>query len=159
MSRGYNLRPTEIAGAFGLHQLKRLDAYVEKRRANHKDWCAHIQGLDLPLRVFPEPTGRQHAGFGFPILLDADAPLDRARLCAMLEDRGIQTRPISGSNLARQPASARIPELRIEGQLEVADAIHERGFFVGQSHAFGDLQRELLAESLGQAFAGCASAP
>jgi len=71
-----------------------------------------------------------------------------------LEAVGIQTRPISGSNLARQPAAARVPTLRVEGSLAVADSVHERGFFVGQSHAFGAIQRELLAESLVQALAG-----
>ena len=154
VSRGYNLRPTELAGAFGIHQLPRLDDYVARRRANHIDWCGHISSLGLPLRVFPEPKGRAHAGFGFPILLGEDSPLSRAELCAHLESRGIQTRPISGSNLARQPVSARISELRIEGELPIANAVHERGFFVGQSHVFGSNQRELLAESLVDALAG-----
>lgn len=154
VSRGYNLRPTEIAGAFGIHQINRLDEYVRIRRANHADWCAHIDSLNLPLQVFPEPENRAHAGFGFPMLLRKDAPLSRADLCAKLEAAGIQTRPISGSNLARQPAAARVPTLRVEGSLAVADSVHERGFFVGQSHAFGPIQRELLAESLVQALAG-----
>jgi CDP-6-deoxy-D-xylo-4-hexulose-3-dehydrase len=154
VSRGFNLRPTEIAGAFGIHQLNRLDDFVAHRRANHRSWCEHIDSLGLPIDVFPEPEGRAHAGFAFPILLHADAPLDRSALCARLEARGIQTRPISGSNLARQPAAARVPELRIEGSLKVADAIHERGFFTGQSHAFGSDQLELLAESLSAALAG-----
>ena len=97
MSRGYNLRP-EIAGAFGIHQINRLDEYVRIRRANHADWCAHIDSLNLPLQVFPEPENRAHAGFGFPMLLRKDSPLSRADLCAKLEAAGIQTRPISGSN-------------------------------------------------------------
>ena len=28
------MRPTEIAGAFGIHQINRLDEYVRIRRAN-----------------------------------------------------------------------------------------------------------------------------
>jgi CDP-6-deoxy-D-xylo-4-hexulose-3-dehydrase len=154
VSQGYNLRPTELAGAFGIHQLRRLDDYVARRRNNHRDWCAHIASLELPIDVFPEPPGRSHAGFAFPILIHADAPLDRAELCEKLEARGIQTRPISGSNLARQPAAAHVPGLRVEGPLPVADAVHERGFFVGQSHAFGPDQLEHLARSLREVFAG-----
>ena len=75
--------------------------------------------------------------FVFPLLLSADSPLSRTELSARLEAAGIATRPISGSNLARQPAFSQLPRVRIEGELPVADAVHERGLFVGQSHAFG----------------------
>ncbi|NOY27331.1 MAG: DegT/DnrJ/EryC1/StrS family aminotransferase [Oligoflexia bacterium] len=145
---GYNLRPTELAGAFGIHQVPRLGGYVATRRANHRQWCAAVADLGLPLRVFPELPGTTHAGFAFPMLLDADAPLDRTTLCRRLEAKGIQTRPISGSNLTRQPAFSQLPRARIEGPLPVADAVHERGIFVGQSHAFGPEQLELLLDGL-----------
>jgi CDP-4-dehydro-6-deoxyglucose reductase, E1 len=154
VSPGYNLRPTEISGAFGIHQIPRLDGFVAQRRANHADWCARVAALDLPLRVFPETAGTLHAGFAFPMLLDADAPLDRAALCNRLEAQGIATRPISGSNLARQPAFPRVPGARVEGPLPVADAIHDRGLFVGNSHAFGDAQGDVLVHALRDAFAG-----
>lgn len=151
---GYNLRPTELAGAFGIHQVPRLQAFVDQRNRNHAAWCARIDALGLPLRVFPEPAGTRHAGFAFPMLLDRDSPLDRAELCRRLEARGIQTRPISGSNLARQPAFAMVPGARVEGALPVADAVHERGLFVGNSHAFDDRHGQRLADALQAAFAG-----
>jgi len=152
VSAGYNLRPTEQEGAFGIHQLGRLDAFVAQRNHNHRTWCEQIAKLDLPLRVFPERPGTRHAGFGFPLLLDADGPLDRGELCRRLEARGIATRPISGSNLARQPAFARVAGARVEGPLPVADAVHSRGLFVGQSHAFDERHGDLLARSLVEAF-------
>lgn len=145
---GYNLRPTELAGAFGLHQVPRLEAYVQRRQANHRAWCQAVADLELPLRVFPELPGTRHAGFAFPMLLDADAPFDRAELCRRLEAKGIATRPISGSNLARQPAFQQLPMARVEGALPVADAVHERGLFVGQSHAFDERHLALLVDAL-----------
>lgn len=144
---GWNLRPTEIAGAFGLRQLQRLDAWLERRRANHDAWCAGL--ADLPhLQVFPQQPGTDHAAFAFPMLLAADAPLDRAALMRHLESRGIQTRPISGSNLARQPAFARVPGARVHGDLPVSDAVHTRGLFIGNSHAFHEGHRDLLVSAL-----------
>ena len=86
------------------------------------------------------------------IYLDADSPLNRKDLCRQLESRGIQTRPISGSNLALQPAFQHLPMVRVEGETPVANAIHERGFFVGQSHAFNEVHGELLANALLSAF-------
>jgi CDP-6-deoxy-D-xylo-4-hexulose-3-dehydrase len=152
VSAGYNLRPTEITGAIGVCQVPRLAGHVEVRRTNHARWCQAIQDLNLPLRVFPELPGTTHAAFAFPMLLDADAPMDRAALCAVLEAAGVSTRPISGSNLARQPAFQRVPGVRVEGATPVADAVHDRGFFVGQSHAFSDEHLGRLVDVLTRAF-------
>lgn len=154
VSPGYNLRPTDLAGAFGIHQVPRLDGFVAQRRENHAAWCTAIDGLDLPVRTFPEVPGTTHSAFAFPMMVDTNSPLDRATLCERLEARGVTTRPISGSNLARQPAFTRVPGARIEGPLTVADAVHERGFFVGNSHAFGPEQGRVLVDALRAAFAG-----
>ena len=78
--------------------------------------------------------------------------VDRAALCEQLESRGVDTRPISGSNLARQPAFCQVPGARVDGPLPVADAVHDRGLFVGQSHAFGEAQLGLLLDALSAAF-------
>jgi len=154
LTPGYNLRPTELAGAFGLHQLARLDGFVARRRANHLDFCARLQASELPLRVFPEPAGCLHSGFAFPMLLRDDAGCSRAALMAQLEARRIATRPISGSNLARQPAFTQLQGVRLAGPLPVADAVHERGLFVGNSHAFGPAHGDLLLDALTEFFHG-----
>lgn len=152
LKSGYNLRMTEVSGAFGVHQVPRLEAFVSKRRANHANWCKQVYSLGLPLKVFPEQPGSHHAGFGFPILLDERAPISRSELCRQLESHSIQTRPISGSNLARQPAFDTLSSVRIEGELPVANSVHERGIFVGQSHAFGPEHGGYLASTLQKIF-------
>ena len=152
VSAGYNLRPTEITGAMGVEQVPRLDGFVEARRRNHAQWCEAIASLELPLRVYPELTGTTHAAFAFPMLLEADSPLQRAELSTKLEAQGIATRPISGSNLIRQPAFSRVEGARVEGETPVADAVHDRGFFVGQSHDFGPQHLSQLVDGLKKAF-------
>ncbi len=144
---GWNLRPTEMAGAFGVRQLQRLDAWLERRRANHDAWCAAL--ADHPhLTVYPQTPGTAHAAFAFPMLVAEDAPWSRATFMAHLESRKIATRPISGSNLARQPAFARVPGARVHGDLPVSDGLHTRGLFIGNSHAFHDGHRDLLVDTL-----------
>lgn len=146
VSAGYNLRPTEMQAAFGLVQIGRLDAWVERRRANHAAWCALLAGIPH-LRVFPEAPGTTHAGFAFPMIVSPDAPGGRAAFSAVLEAHRIDTRPISGSNLARQPAIRHVPA-RSPVPLPESDAVHERGIFVGNSHAFGPAHGRLLSRAV-----------
>jgi hypothetical protein len=44
--------------------------------------------------------------------------------------------------------------VRVDGPLDVADAVHERGLFVGQSPAFGPGHGALLARALAESLAG-----
>ncbi len=147
VSTGYNLRPTELSGAVGRVQLRRLDGFLQRRQENHRRWCELLS--ELPVRVYPEPEGVQSAAFAFAVLLPPG--VDRRAVQAHLESRHIATRPISGSNLARQPAFAHIPGARVAGRLDVADAVHERGLFVGNSHAFGEAHGRLLRDALADA--------
>ncbi len=141
VSAGYNLRPTEVQGAFGLHQLRRLPAWVAQRRANHAAWCAAF--ADIPgVTVFPEVEGTEHAGFAFPLLVDGE----RAAVMAELEAAGVETRPISGSNLVRQPAFPRVAGASAPVPLPVSDRVHEKGFFFGNSHAFRPEHGQRAAE-------------
>jgi CDP-6-deoxy-D-xylo-4-hexulose-3-dehydrase len=152
VTAGYNVRPPEVCGAFGLRQLERLPAFIEQRRANHADWCARVQALGLPIRVFPELPGTLHSAFAFPMLLGDGLPHARRHLQAFLESRGIATRPVSGGNLSRQPAARGLRGLRIPAPLVVADQIHDRAFFIGNSHAFRPAHGELLARTLEEYF-------
>ncbi|MCB9760106.1 MAG: DegT/DnrJ/EryC1/StrS family aminotransferase [Alphaproteobacteria bacterium] len=146
VTAGWNLRPTELAAAFGRQQLKRLDAWLDQRQRNHQGWCAALAPLSPRIRCFPEQPGQRHAAMAFPMLVGPG--VDREALKAALEARRIATRPISGSNLARQPAFEHLPTARVAGPLPNADAVHERGFFVGNSHAFGPGHGALLQDAL-----------
>jgi CDP-6-deoxy-D-xylo-4-hexulose-3-dehydrase len=58
------------------------------------------------------------------------APFDKADLCAYLNARGIETRPLIAGNLARQPAVMADKRV-IGGDLPGADAVHDRAFYIG----------------------------
>ena len=150
LTPGWNLRPTEMAAAMGRCQLQRLEAWTQRRRQNHQSWCKKLSIFASELRVFPERSGTRHAAFAFPMLLQGSLAGRRKAFSAHLESRGIQTRPISGSNLARQPAFARIPGARIAGSLQVADDVHTHGLFVGNSHAFSEGHGDLLVNSISE---------
>ena len=127
---GFNVRPTELQAGFGLEQLKRLPAFHAQRLKN----AAYFQRLmerhhDLMhlMQVAPEA---ECSWFALPIMLMPESPFKKADFLAYLEKQGVETRPIVAGNLARQPVCKLYPELQ-ESDLPGADAVHERGFYLG----------------------------
>lgn len=55
--RGFNYRMTEIHGAIGLAQLKKLDMIINNQRANKAKIMAGLQDLGVPFRNSLDPKG------------------------------------------------------------------------------------------------------
>lgn len=125
---GFNVRPTELQGAFGVVQMQRLEGFREARGRNAVRLREMTQHAFLrQIRVLPECEPSWH---GFPLMVASDAPFSRDELCRHLDEHGIENRPIIAGNLARQPAV--ISEDRIiKGPLPGADQVHDQGFYIG----------------------------
>ena len=139
---GYNLRPTELQGAFGIHQMPRLEPYIKIRRDNVEYWNAALRRHARWLRPCPgrDGAGSRSVWFGYPISVRAEAPFSRDELVAFLEARGIGTRPIMAGNFRDQPAIRLFPH-RIAGSLERAEQVMRQSFFIGNHHAISDADR------------------
>lgn len=130
LTTGFNLRPTEINGAIGLVQLKKLDGFNAARR---RIATLLNEGLE-PLRsrgVLQPMTFNDRcdpAPFGYPVLCRSTT--ERDRLQRLLEESGIETRPIICGNLARQPALGHV-EHRIPAPLSGADRVMDNGLYWG----------------------------
>jgi CDP-4-dehydro-6-deoxyglucose reductase, E1 len=146
---GYNLRPTEVQGAFGLVQLGRLDGYNRARRRNAERLAAALDGVDGLELVTEQPGGRS-TWFGFPLLTRSAE--GRVGLSRHLEERGIETRPIVAGNLAEQPAF-RDRAHRRASDLETATSLGRRGLFVGNHPGLDDRRVDALAEAIRSFFA------
>lgn len=139
---GYNFRPTEIQGAFGIHQLPRLDGLVEIRRENaayfNRELAQYAEWLMLP----SEAPNTRHAHFAYPITVKEVSPFTKKDLAEFLESRGLETRPIEAGNMAQQPAMSYV-HFRA-GPLPNAEYIHKNAFFFGNHHGIGKVQREAI---------------
>lgn len=113
---GFNLRSTDLNAFIGLGQMKKIDSVVARRAENHQEYQKAFSKL---------------AGFEFQrnaealiasIAFCALAPTSEARdqIGACLKKAGIETRPLGGGNMSRQPFWKKIyPEM----DFPVADRI------------------------------------
>jgi len=128
---GFNVRPTELQGAFGVVQMGKLEGFRRARVNNALRldfWTQHSfpEYFDQ-IRVLPRCSPAWH---GYPVMLSTKAPFTRNMICDYLNVVGVETRPIIAGNLARQPA-LRGDDRVICGELPGSDAVHERGFYIG----------------------------
>ena len=133
---GFNVRPTELQAGFGLEQLKRLPQFQAQRLENvtyFQNYLSRYPHLMSTMKVLPKA---ECSWFAMPIVLAKECPFSREAFVTHLEDRGVETRPIVAGNIARQPVCQQYPELQGE-HLPGADAVHERGFYIGV-HPFSE---------------------
>ena len=92
-SLGYNYRMTDLQGAVGIVQLRKLDQFIEER-ARWATWY-RTKLADLSwLRPPEEPTNSRHAWQSYVVYVNPDrAPAPRNEMMARLHGEGIATRP------------------------------------------------------------------
>jgi len=152
---GYNLRPMELQGAFGIHQMQRLEPFIRTRRENAAYWGQAFAKYADRLRLSPgrEDRGSRSVWFGYPLSVRPEAPFTREDLTRFLEGKGIETRPIMAGNFRDQPAIRLFPH-RIAGGLPNAELIMRASFFFGNHHAIGEPERAYVRECVDEFMAG-----
>jgi CDP-6-deoxy-D-xylo-4-hexulose-3-dehydrase len=153
VTAGYNLRPTEIQGAFGVHQISKLEPFIESRRRNAAYWNARLERHSHFLETSHEPAGCRHVWFGYPIVARPGAPFTRAEFVSFLEAQGIETRPIMAGNMEEHPVM-RLYQHRCMGDLPRARYVARHGFFFGSHHGVKDEERANVADRIDQFLAG-----
>ncbi len=134
----WNFEPSEMGAAFGLEQLKKLDANLARRRqifaAYNEYFSQHRDRFMLPRQLDELET----AWLGYPVVINESAGFGRPDLQRFLDERGVETRTIWTGNVARQPMlrghTLRLPD---DG-LPNADAVMMRGVLLPLSHAIDD---------------------
>ena len=141
---GYNVRPTEISGAIGSEQLKKLSKFISVRRKNAKKFM-DIFGNDSRFLIQKE-LGKS-SWFGFSFLIK-DSAVDRKSIIKKLSKANIETRPIVAGNFAKKEV-VKWFDHEIPAPLPNADFVDSNGFFVG-NHQFDITDKlEYLRDVLG----------
>lgn len=130
---GYNLRPTELAAAIGLEQLKKLPK-MNARRIR----AAQIIGN----RDYDFPP--------FGVTFMAKSQAHRQQIVTTLAGKGIETRPILCGNMAEQPGMKHYPH-RVHSDA-VARQVARCGFSVG-CVGIGDADARWMSKVIREAMA------
>jgi len=130
---GYNLRPTEIQGAFGIHQIEKLDRFVSIRADAAKYLIDNLKKYEQFLILPKVLENSQQSWFGFPMTVKKEAPFTRNQLSDYLEENNIETRPIMGGNFVNQPVLDS-QNYRTVNDLSNSQLIFENGIFIGLNH-------------------------
>lgn len=145
---GFNVRPSELQAGFGQVQLERLPEFHRQRVANAERFAELMRPYAEVLRLMEVLPGGECSWFALPMLVADDAPFTRDDLVAHLEHEGVETRPVVAGNLTRHPVASMFAEF--QGQdLPGADAVHDRGFYLGLHPIPSEQNLDRLAETIG----------
>lgn len=130
---GYNLKVTDMQAAVGVAQLKKLPAFVTRRRENFQKLRDGLQDLQERF-VLPEACPNANPSwFGFT--LTCKEGIQRADVVRFIESHGIQTRMLFAGNLTKHPCFDHLRRsgkgYRIVGDLSNTDRIMRDTFWVG----------------------------
>jgi dTDP-4-amino-4,6-dideoxygalactose transaminase len=148
---GFKYNMTDIQAALGVHQLPRLDAWIDHRAELWERYDALLS--DLPLETPPPAAeGTRHARHLYQVLVDPDAVLTRDRLLDALSANGI------GSGVHYRGVHLH-PYYRdryglIPESFPVATAISERTLSLPLSPKVSHADQDDVVSALGELLAG-----
>ena len=147
---GYNLKATDMQAAVLCAQADRIQSIVGRRRENFRFLYDKLKDLEeffiLPV-VHPKAVPSPYA---FPLTVKSGSGLSRDKIVAHLEAANIETRPIFGGNMLRQPGFRNIRH-RVIGILENTNYIMENAFFVGVHPGLTEEMLDYVAEKIREA--------
>ncbi len=143
---GFNLKMTEMQGAFGRTQFRKLPEFISKRRENFHYFYNFIKDNYEEFFMLPEwPQDIKPSWFGFMLTIRDGAPFDRRSITTFLEEKGIQTRLMFAGNIKRQPGYKNI-NMRVVGDLRNSNKIFRDTFWIGVHPGISGDDREYVCE-------------
>ena len=122
----YNLRPTEIQGFLGQHQLGYLDEMIQTREKNYQRLSEVYANPDF---ITLTPKMDVYSNFAFPII--CKTPEIRKRYLKRCQEAEIEVRPIVGGSMTLQPFYKK--HVQDAAVCPNAEYIHKLGFYVGNN--------------------------
>lgn len=145
---GYNWEPSEMGAAFGLIQLKKLQANIDYREKIFKRHTEFLKPYEHWLILPKQLPGSRTGWLAYPIVVKDTAPFTRTDLQIFLEKRNIQTRTVFTGNILRQPGYKNINRRESPEGYKVADQVMRGGMLLGCHHGLTEAMITHVHESL-----------
>ena len=147
VNTGYNFRPTELQGAFGIHQIKKLENLVKIRIKNATFWNEKLSPYEEFL-ILPKLKKHYRKSFLFyPLTVIKNNYFSKQELVNHLEKAGIETRPVMAGNILEQPVS-KIIKFKKNSKLKNAQYVMRHSFLIGNHHRIKEPEREFIANTI-----------
>ena len=130
---GYNLRPTEVQGAFGIHQIKKLNGLINKRISNANKLKNGLKIYSKFLRFHPDSKNIKNSNMVFPITVIKNKFFTKDQLTKYLGKNNIDTRPVMTGNIIDQPVMKYI-KFKKGSELKNSEYISNNSFLIGNHH-------------------------
>lgn len=147
---GYNLKITEMQAAIGCAQLRKLDAFISKRKYNHSRLSQGLSKHSSHIILHTAPENSDPSWFGYVVTTKPGSKTSKSELIDVLEKSGIETRNLFAGNLLKQPAYQDI-KCRISGSLKNTDIVLENTFFIGVYPGLTDEMLDQIIEAFDRA--------
>lgn len=118
---GFNFRATDLQARLGLGQLQKIEHAFQRRRENHRHYQRRL-GQSPHFRV---QHNEQAEICSISFMALAQDSEHRTKVGEVLRQEGIETRPVGGGNMSRQPFWCRRYGIQV---FPVADSLHDAAF-------------------------------
>ena len=145
---GFKYNMTDIAAAMGIHQLKKLPGFLDRRQYLAKRYFDSL--IDLPLTLPADDVdGGSHSWHLFVIRVQDNAPVNRDELIQILSDQGIGS-SVHYVPLHRQPYWRDKYQLTID-MFPITDKAYQSMLSIPLYTAMSDEQQERVIQVLREA--------
>jgi len=131
---GFNVRPTDIQAAIAHNQFKRLDKLKQIRNKNRDSIIKKLvksKKWNNQFSFFNPIKNLEPSWMGLPILLNKKYRKYKKTFINLLDNNGIETRPIISGSFVNQPASKLYKLNPKKFKYPNAQIIQELGFLIG----------------------------
>jgi CDP-6-deoxy-D-xylo-4-hexulose-3-dehydrase len=144
LTDGMNIRSTELNAILGLSQLARLDDFIRIRNCNFHRYVELCSCYPKDLIVL---NGKGISSFALAFLFkDRNKKISFRK---MISELGIESRPLIGGNLMRQPFLSKHYR---PADFPNADFLHDNSFYIGNSQFVTSERMDALDAAMAQFF-------
>ena len=149
---GFNLRPLEIQAAIAYQQLKKINEFKKNRTYNRNEIIKIFKKKKInsgKISFIEQAKNVECNWFGIPMLLSRRLKKYKKKIIKLIENKGVETRPIISGNFLNQPSIKLFNLNPKKTKLPKCQDIEDRGFFIGVDSKKADKKTlKFVADSL-----------